>query len=367
MKTPLVNIAEKFSSGKLPYRSKGNFWRVLLIGMFFIFLWIPLIDMFSHFLPTIQSTEKRELALWPQFQRDTLSDFSKNFERFFNDRFGGRNLLVWLNNYFHVKWLKVSPVKSVIVGKKGWLFYHDKAIKDYRGLSSFSPEQLEKIKHNIIRQAGWLRDKNIIYLILICPNKHTIYSEYLPDGITRVNRMTLLDQLLDYLGGNEKAVMIDIRKELIEAKKNQLVYFMTDSHWNSFGSFIAYQKVMKELSKSYSYVKPIPLSYFTFSVKPNNGLGDEAEMLSLKGRFRDSTVNLILNHKRPLQERKIPKAVILHDSFIWDLKPFLDYHFEKMVMEHWGAHGFDYSLIEKEKPQVVLFEIVERRLDALLK
>ena len=256
MKTPLSNIAKRFPFEWLGNRSKGNFPRVLSIGIFFIFLWIPLLDMLSPFLPTLKNSEKRELAQRPKFQRDSFPDFPKKFELYFNDHFGGRNLLIRLNSFIYVKWLKASPIKSVIVGKEGWLFYNDKGIKDYRGLAAFSREQLENIKKNITKQTDWLRGKGIPYLILICPSKHTLYPEYMSDGLTRVNRVTLLDQLLEYLSADEKAVIVDIRKELVEAKKNRPVYFMTDSHWNSYGAFIAYQKTMEAWSKSFPYAAP---------------------------------------------------------------------------------------------------------------
>ena len=112
---------------------------------------------------------------------------------------------------------------------------------------------------------------------------------------------------------------------------------------------------------------PLLVSNFTVSVKSNHGLGDLAEMLSLSGSLKDQEVNLELKGDSPSAIKKIPKIVILHDSFIFSLKPFLEYDFAQIVLQHWGKRGFDYFLIEKEKPQVVLLEITEGRLDALLK
>ena len=97
------------------------------------------------------------------------------------------------------------------------------------------------------------------------------------------------------------------------------------------------------------------------------GLGDLAVMLSLKGRLKDQVVDLKLKDDSWIPKKKIPKAVILHDSFIFSIKPFLAYHFDQIILQHWGEKGFDYRLIEQEKPSVVIFQIAERRLDALLK
>jgi hypothetical protein len=346
----------------------GTGFRIFLIGLFFLVLFFPLMDMAFHILPIPENNEKRTLAKTPSLQRGTIHEFTRNFERYFNDHFGGRNILVWLNSYLQVKWFKVSPLKSVLVGKEGWLFYNlDKGINDYRGLAHFSPEHLEVIHRNILRKTSWLRGKRIPFLILIAPNKHTVYPEYLPDGITRVNRKTRLDQILGQLTDAEKAIFIDVRPELTTGKKDRWVYSRTDTHWNSYGAFMAYQKTMEILSKNLLNAAPRPISDFIVSINPNRGLGDLSVMLSLKGRLQDLEVNLKLKGDSPSPGKKIPKMVILHDSFIFAIKPFLEYHFKQVVLQPWGERGFDYSLIEKEKPQVVLFEITERRLDALMK
>jgi alginate O-acetyltransferase complex protein AlgJ len=368
-----MNIPKIFTYKKNAFRqtvdgSKGTGLMIFLIGLFFFVLWLPLMDMAFHLLPGSEMREKRMLAQRPELGWETFPDYPKNFERYFNDRFGGRNLLVRTNNCLQVQWFKVSPVKSVLVGKEGWLFYTlDKGLNDYRGLAHFSPEHLETIRRNILKQTSWLRERGITYLILIAPNKHTVYPEYLPDGITRVNRKTRLDQILEYLTGDEKSVFIDVRKELDEGKNKRFVYSKTDTHWNPYGAFLAYQKTMNVLTHNIPQAVPLAVSDFSVSVTPNQGLGDLAVMLSLNGSLEDQEVRLELKSDSPPPPQKISKAVIFHDSFISSIKPFLEYHFDQMILQPWGEKGFDYLLIEKEKPQVVLFEITERRLDVLLK
>ena len=145
-----------------------------------------------------------------------------------------------------------------------------------------------------------------------------------------------------------------------------MVYFITDTHWNDYGAFIAYQEVLKRLVKKFPLLYPLTLSNFTLSVHPNKGLGDLAVMLSLNGWLHDSQVQLMLKSASPLQERKIPKALIFHDSFVFPLKVYLEYHFDKTILRHWDEHAFNFALIEQEKPDVVLLEIAERCSYALL-
>jgi hypothetical protein len=51
---------------------------------------------------------------------------------------------------------------------------------------------------------------------------------------------------------------------------------------------------------------------------------------------------------------------MIHDSFTAALRPFLSEHFRRIV--YLQQHTFDCGVIEREHPDVVLHEIVERYL-----
>jgi hypothetical protein len=345
---------------------KKTVLRIFLVGLIGLMLWLPLLDMVFQLLPEPENTEKRTLTQAPVFSWKTAASFPKIFEGYFNDRFGGRKFLVRWNNYIHVKWLDVSPVRSVLVGKEGWLFLTE-GINDYRGKTVLTKEQLDLIRRTIREKKARLGEWGIPLVILIAPNKHTIYPEYLPDGITRVNPKTRLDQILEYLNEEERAVLVDVRKELREGKKDRLVYARTDTHWNAFGAFLAYQKTLGHLFKSFPEVSPREISDYVLSIEPNQGAGDLAFMLSLNGKLEDEEVKMKWKGNRFPQKPKIPKAVVFHDSFVEAIRSFLEPHFDQVIFQPWGSEGFDYALIEKEKPEVVIFEVTERRLDALVK
>ena len=56
----------------------------------------------------------------------------------------------------------------------------------------------------------------------------------------------------------------------------------------------------------------------------------------------------------------MPCAVVMHDSFMRNLAPYLNEHWQHI----WYAAGHDIpiELIERERPIVVIHEIVERQL-----
>ena len=49
------------------------------------------------------------------------------------------------------------------------------------------------------------------------------------------------------LKGQRKIKWIDLRPKLIEASRNDKVYYKYDAHWNDYGAYLAYQYVMEQL------------------------------------------------------------------------------------------------------------------------
>ena len=67
-----------------------------------------------------------------------------------------------------------------------------------------------------------------------------------------------------------------------------------------------------------------------------------------------------------VEDKNLPRAVFFHDSYFWDMLPFLGEHFSRSVFV-WVRPGFeqgrsifDKDLILAEKPDVVVEQIAER-------
>jgi hypothetical protein len=106
--------------------------------------------------------------------------------------------------------------------------------------------------------------------------------------------------------------------------------------------------------------------------------GDLAGMLGLKDRFREEYPDFKPVHREratrvPVaypakfsrftdayenRDGSLPRGVVIHDSFFNFLKPFLAEHFSRLACFQ-GYSRFDFSVIEREKPDVVFFEMVE--------
>ncbi|MCK5056178.1 MAG: hypothetical protein KAT34_05955 [Candidatus Aminicenantes bacterium] len=365
----------------------------IVLNMALIFMMIicfPIIDDLFNITKDVRVNrlqEKRVKARPPGFRFDSLFRFLKYYQRYYNDNFGLRDLLIPVNNYVRVKAFALSPIPSVMVGKEGWLYLAKQneridEIEYYRSLTLFSLEELREWKEGLEKRRDWLARRGSHYLFVIAANKSTIYPEFLPDSIRPVRKQSRLDQLLDYLEKNSDIRVLDLRPVMFAAKKERRVYRKTDSHWNRYGAYLAYREIMKALSGFFKYARPLDISNFNIYVKERSG-GDLAIMLSLQNSiYRDKVIEVDPKIPRyakegaPLQKKypgvsqsvivsdrgTLPNAIMIHDSFANRLKPFLSEHFSRVVyLRDWGLN-FYADLIKREQPAIVIEEMAERFL-----
>lgn len=359
------------------------------ILVFSLLISIPVINEIFSFIKPFHIPEKRVRSKLPQLRFDPLIDFFHNYEKYYKDHFIYRNYAVHINSLLKVFIFRNSPIEEVLLGKDHWLFYAREGNRDlinyYRNGNHLNEEELQIWVKVLKGRKKWLKDRGIHYLFVVVPNKNTIYQEYMPNFIRKVNNQSRLDQLFEELSKKTDIDFIDLRATLIAGKKNYPVYDSTNSHWNDYGAFLACHKIISHLNK---YFKP--LHYFTLDDyiirEIDGGGGDLAMMLSLhKKYFRENKITLAPKKHpaikyRPLTrirgfirqsistnpDGKLSTALSVHDSFMHQLKPFLSCHFKKVVyIWDWDLHFFP-KIIERIKPVVVIDEMAERALIDLI-
>lgn len=338
-----------------------------------------------------ESVEKRKMASWPDsgLISESFSDYAAQFEKFYSDSFGLREELIRWNNRLRLLLFAESPIPGVRLGREGWLFYADEwALEEYENVMPFKTQDLEKIREITRERLRWLEHRGIKLFILVVPNKTTIYSEYLPPEIHRIGSQSRLDQLSDHLRSDPGIEFIDLRNALLKAKPEKRLYHLTDSHWNDYGALIGYATLMDHISRYFPSVRRSSVGDFTVSAVEGRG-GDLAEMLSLDDVIREERITVspsfvptAKDGSRPypnpadtvvypgrdmvVKETNDPhlsKALVFRDSFASALIPFLAESFQSVVFV-W-IDDFLPELIDCEKPDLIIFECAERRLDAL--
>jgi len=367
------------------FATQKNISNMILI--FLVFIYFPIVNDVLHVAKKFHLQEKRAQVKKPDLRFDALYEFLAKYRRYYKDNFNLRNILIYLNNLYKVKLYGFSPVSKTIIGKNGWLFMAKESenvneVDYFRSIKLFSKKELKHWRNALEQRRGWLANRGIHYFFIIIPNKSTIYSEFMPDFIHPVRNRSRLDQLLDYLKKNSDFQIIDVRKVLINAKKDREVYCKTDSHWNEYGAYIAYREIMRYIGEYFENIKPIHVSNFKIEIKNRFG-GDLAITLSLHNKvYREDYIGF--KSKIPLKARgrrlgniseyvsqtcmecKIPgllNAVMFHDSFVHELKPFISEHFSR-ILYIWDRLGMKFytDIIKREKPKIVIEEMAERFL-----
>ena len=344
----------------------------LISVLFMAFLLVPLAVNILDLSEGIRLNEKRLMASMPSlgFSADALKAFPAQFEIFFNDHFGLRATLVYGHNFIKVFWLGSSPVSDVILGKQGWLFFgNEDELRHYRRNDLPLAPNLQLWVFYFEQINSWLNSRDMKLLLLIAPNKTTIYHEFMPDRFTRAPGPSHLDQLVKAIRPSGLTV-IDPRSALWEAKGEQQLFYRHDHHWNDAAAYLTYRKIMDRLIRWFPQLQALPESSFAIKKKVT-ARKDLAEMLGLANRFMETEEGYVYSpdNKRthPIgraSERKNSNTLrgcyVLGDSFAEALLPFLSPHCDKLISKN-NIH-FEKDQIEREGPALVIIQILERFL-----
>jgi len=264
--------------------------------------------------------------------------------------------LVRMDNIVKILALRYSESSIVVVGKNGVLYANvDDSMTDYRGLVPYSESQLAYLLGLVKSERDYLKSKGIGLLLVVVPNKESVYPEFLPDDIKKINPTTHLDQIEEYFNKNSDIRFLDLKPTFMAAKQTQQIYYKTDSHWNSYGAFLAYGKIMEALG-----IKPHSITDYDFIPNPDEN-GDLSKVLKMSDIYAEPIGHRQL--KDGIVSEKLPCAVVIHDSFYGDtdLKTLMAPHFDRVVDIRYGQLTlFSSEMIEREKPSVVIYIMVER-------
>jgi hypothetical protein len=335
-----------------------------------------------------EGNEMRRRAVFPRVEANwrSLKSLPGRFEDFFNDHFGFRGPLIRGLSLAKVRVLAASTSTNVHVGREGWLYYtNEQPGADYDKVRPFTQEELERWARILARRQAWLEQRHCRYLLLIPPDKQTIYPEHANPSLRARHAQGRLDQLLDYLRGHPCGVpVLDVRKELRQAREREVLYYIADSHWNTRGAFVGYEALAEALASWFPQIRPLRREQCKEVLRPGRG-GDLAGLLDLRDFYVELAVqwlpklswhwslspfpvepprNVYMPFGPPAalenHDTALPRAVLFHDSFALELLPFLGEHFQRMVTV-W-LDDFNQEMVEREHPDVVIQELLERKL-----
>ena len=354
----------------------------LLSALFVVLISLPLAANLAGRDGADPAGENRELAAFPRLEASWPSAlaFAPQLSVWFDDHFAFRSTLVRWYGESRLFALHVSPSTAVIRGRDGWFFYgDDKAVEDYSQVDPMTDDAVANWRAAVLRARDWLRARGIAFVFTVAPDKHVVYGEEMPDTIARVGDVSRTDQLFTAI--QDTGLAIDVRPALFEAKAKERIYQHTDTHWNDRGALVAYQRIVAAVRVR---VPRTPPAWTREDFEPEDHLVaglDLAGMMGLKRVLRETDLALVPRRPRrarvveppgaaptaeegtlvtEIDDRSLPRAVIFRDSFVSRLAPFLSEHFSRAV--YLWQNDFDADVVRRERPDVVIQEIVGRHL-----
>jgi alginate O-acetyltransferase complex protein AlgJ len=358
----------------------------ILSFCFLAILVLPSAETLLHFGPHIELPEKRTLQVYPQFKwnKKALLSFPARFEAAFSDRFGFRAFLVRTQALAKFYWLHMSPSSKVVLGRDGWLYLAE-SIDEYRGVRRLPQARIQKWLQEFKAKKVFFESRNIKYLVVIAPNKETVYPEFLPTAIQQIRNKLYIDDLMNALPADSRPSILDLREPLISAKGTGRLYLRTDSHWNQLGAAIASNAIIKRLSSWFPELQPRSRQN-VFKTRTSNS-GDLAQLMGLQDRLREEAIVIQqvpqALHPASLRSRTKMKrilsneavesadgkqrrhAIVTGDSFTNTLNMFLPAQFRRTLKIRPLVpyqDPFFQSIIETEKPDVYIELVVDRHL-----
>lgn len=355
--------------------------------VFFLMLLLPIAGQLAGWNNEVQLLERREPAAFPSLPhtRDALQAWPQQFDRYLIDRAGFRSAMVFAGSYIETHIFRHSTNDQVVLGNDGWLFYAgDHTLEQMRGTDLFTPAALDQWIEHMEAQRNWLAARGIPFLIVVVPNKERIYHEHMPASAGRLASITRLTQIKHRLVERKSTLqLLDLTDALIAAKASVQVYAKRDTHWSGAGAFIGYLDIMRRLQPLLPNLEPLrpeqmenvairyPARDFDLMRMLGLGLAGKGETLEyplIRGTpaWTTTRVDSVVDGKQRMRltstRANAPSAVWFRDSFSDTLAVYLNSTFSTVTLEGQAGFRFDRALIDEAKPDVVVYEFVERFL-----
>ncbi|HBI15066.1 MAG TPA: hypothetical protein DDY20_06075 [Desulfobulbaceae bacterium] len=368
----------------------------LIIAMFSALLCIPLVLALTGPSRVYSQAEKRFLAKFPEFRLKggDIRALTRAIDTFYQDHFGLREFLIHRYHREVNKRFAAASAPDVLTGKEGWLFYSgERVLEDLIGQHPLRREQLALLAARIRDTRDWLEQKGISYMPVVAPNKQSIYPEYLPDHYQQARKTSRLDQAVATLSRDPATAILDLRPVLLRNKGDLRLYDKTDTHWNQLGAYCGYRELIRVAGSLF----PEADMQVYFSVGARWREDPAGDLAQLSGRSdtlqekrpeviawfqaREHELNLslqqlfLLEQMKPfltVRQGKKLRVLVLHDSFMNPMKPFLAESFGEVLflwkyfdpnVEIFLNREVMDRLLAEFKPDLVIDQIVERHLD----
>lgn len=333
-----------------------------LLVFFAVFLVaVGVADMFvSH--REFSEMENRELAQRPPLKWESLislnpqKKFSNLYETYINDQFIGRDSWITIKSVCESALGKIEN-NGIVYGREDRLFDKYQTADEWRinKNTGFLTEFIEQYS-----------DQTNVTVALV-PNSYAVYPDLLPAGLHNVDQKKWIADIYGALP--PKGAKLDLFP-VMEAIRDQYIYYRTDHHWTTEGAYAAYKTFMEsrgrkavsleEMEPQARLVDNFYGTYYNkcklFSAKPDviTFYDIPITSLSIDGQEKNSLYNMfqwsshdkyaaflwsnngvtVIKSENNLNKApgKISRVLVIKDSYGNCFAPFLTYSYDEVYV-----------------------------------
>lgn len=184
---------------------------------------------------TYSPVEKRELQTRPEISITKVLDgrFQKKYESYLRDQFPGRDHWVSFQTDMEL-FMGKNEIHNVCIGKNHYLLEHYTE-------KEFDPQQISKNLQALEKFVGKAKQNADVHVMMV-PTKSWILREKLPAFAPHYKEQKFYDALQQKL--EKEDVLISV-EPVLDAHKEEEIYYRTDHHWTTLGAWYAYEQYTK--------------------------------------------------------------------------------------------------------------------------
>jgi len=187
---------------------------------------------------TYSPVEKRELQTRPEISITKVLDgrFQKKYESYLRDQFPGRDHWVSFQTDMEL-FMGKNEIHNVYIGKNHYLLEHYTE-------KEFNPQQISKNLQALEKFVGKTKQNADVHVMMV-PTKSWVLREKLPAFAPHYKEQKFYDALQQKL--EKEDVLISV-EPVLDAHKEEEIYYRTDHHWTTLGAWYAYEQYTKAVS-----------------------------------------------------------------------------------------------------------------------
>lgn len=346
--------------------------------MFLAIMILPFI--LSVFIKDIEEQgENRTLAEKPDLIFADINEFPSEWEKYFNDHVPFRNLFVSINSHIKFYLFKDSPNDGIVIGNDNWLFIKKNEIESYKKINVYNEGTLEAAAEYFSVVSDYCKDNGAELIIFIAPDKAEIYPEKVPKYVIKLDKpKNKAEAFADYINSNTDVKVVYPKNDMIETKKiiKEDLYYSFDAHWNQVGAYVGTKALVKNMGVNLPDVQNLDIIE---GERINYSLAGMMGIKNIASKEKDYVIdgynlqrnetniqyvdehgnNVITYATNPLCDKNV---LMLRDSFFTAMEPYISTCFRSIHAPHYTLFYLS-NMIEEEKPDYVIVEVVERELD----